>query len=73
MDAKTFLNTHGRDRAKAVAEAAGTNIEYFSQIAHGHRQASPKLAKKLADSSNNEMTVPELLPHIFGLVGDVSA
>jgi transcriptional regulator with XRE-family HTH domain len=71
MDAKKFLETEGRDRAKEVAEAAGTNIEYFSQIAHGHRKPSPKLAKRLADASGGEMTIPELMPHIFGLLGDV--
>jgi len=61
MDAKTFFDKFGRDEAKRIAEEAGTTIEYFSQIAHGHRRPSVKLAKKLVTSSANRLSFLALL------------
>lgn len=61
MNAKDFLEKYGRERASAVAVAAGTNIAYFSQIAHGHRSPSRKLAKRLEDASGGDMTFIELM------------
>jgi hypothetical protein len=51
MDAKSFLEKHGRDTAERVALSAGTNWPYFSQIAHGHRRPSVDLARKLVTAS----------------------
>lgn len=59
MDAKTFLETHGRDLVTLVCEKAGTKIEYFSQIAHGHRRASVDLAHKLVAACETVIVEPE--------------
>lgn len=64
MDAKTFIDEFGRDEAKRIAECAGTTIEYFSQIAHGHRRPSVKLAKRLVISSANRLSFLALLDSI---------
>lgn len=61
MNAKQYLDKYGRERAAEVAEKAGTNIAYFSQIAHGHRSPSRKLALRLEDASSHEMTFIELM------------
>lgn len=54
MDAKAFLETHGKEVAERVAKRAGTNWPYFSQIAYGHRRPSPELAKGLVAASVEE-------------------
>lgn len=51
MDAKTFLEKHGKEIAEEVAEAAGTNYAYFSQIAYGHRRPGVDLARDLVKAS----------------------
>lgn len=61
MDAKTFLDTHGEDRSRQVAEGAGTKLGYFKQIAYGHRRPSPDLAERLVTSSEGELDFVSLL------------
>jgi transcriptional regulator with XRE-family HTH domain len=61
MDAKTYLEERGRDKAKEVAEAAGTSFEYFGQIASGRRRPSVKLALKLVEASGGELEFVALL------------
>jgi hypothetical protein len=51
MDARSFLDRHGPDKAKRVCDLAGTKFVYFSQIANGHRRPSPDLARKLVSAS----------------------
>lgn len=51
MDAKTFFESHDRDLVREVVLKADTTIEYFSQIAHGHRRASVDLAHRLVAAS----------------------
>lgn len=51
MDAKAFLEKHGKERCERVARLAGTNWPYFSQIAYGHRRPSPDLARRLVSAS----------------------
>lgn len=55
MDAKAFLDTHGRAVAERVARRAGTNYAYFNQIAYGHRRPSVKLAQRLIEASAAEV------------------
>jgi hypothetical protein len=70
MDAKTFLDTHGKDVAERVAKRAGTNYPYFNQIAYGHRRPSPDLARDLVAASvaevpgnpKNQLDFDSLLP-----------
>lgn len=61
MDAKTFLEVFGKAKAESVAKAAGTNYAYFSQIAHGHRRPSPRLAQKLVNASKGKLDFRALL------------
>jgi hypothetical protein len=58
MDAYSFYQKHGREVAIEVADLAGTNIEYFSQIIHGHRRASVDLAHKLVEASAEVIRKP---------------
>jgi hypothetical protein len=57
MDALTFLTKHGRDKTREVCDHAETSIEYFSQIAYGHRRPSVDLAKKLVKASEDLIPV----------------
>ncbi len=65
MDALTFLKTAGKSEAERVAIAAGSNYVYFSQIAYGHRRASPDLARKLVKESGGQMTLAKLRPDLW--------
>ncbi len=55
MDAGSFLEKHGKDSCRRVAEQAGTNWEYFYQLARGFRRPSVDLARKLVDSSEEHI------------------
>lgn len=61
MNAREFLRRYGWERCEQVAIAAGTNRAYFSQIAHGHANASMKLARRLVEASNSEIDLLSLL------------
>jgi DNA-directed RNA polymerase subunit F len=61
MDAKKYIQEFGRDKAKEVSESAGTTIEYFSQIAYGHRRPSVKLANRLVKASEEQLDFVSLL------------
>lgn len=61
MDAHEYIQTHGWPKAEAVAVAAGTNRAYFSQIAHGHRNASLDLAERLVEESGGELDLLKLM------------
>lgn len=54
MDALKYLEKHGKEAAERVAKKAGTNMAYFSQIAHGHRRPSVELAERLVSASAEE-------------------
>jgi transcriptional regulator with XRE-family HTH domain len=58
MNALSFLEKHGKDKATSIAEKAGTNYAYFSQIAHGHRRPSVDLAARLVRASEEEIDEP---------------
>lgn len=61
MDAKQFLDEFGRDAATRVAESAGSNYAYFSQLAYGHRRPSVDLAERLIEASEGKLTFEGLL------------
>lgn len=63
MDTISYIKKHGWEKAEAVAEAAGTNRAYLSQIAHGHRRPSVELAERLVEASDGEMDLVSLLTH----------
>ena len=53
MDALTYIDTHGVGKATLVAEKAGSNYKYFSQIAYGHASPGKPLAAKLVKASKD--------------------
>lgn len=61
MDAKRFLDAFGREAATKVAESAGSNYAYFSQIAYGHRRPSVGLAERLIEASAGLLSFEGLL------------
>ena len=65
MDAKRFICEFGWEEAERIAKEAGTTREYFSQIAHGHRNASVPLAKRLVAASAGRLTLTGLRPDIY--------
>ncbi|HEX8106730.1 MAG TPA: hypothetical protein VF516_03330 [Kofleriaceae bacterium] len=69
MDAKTFLEKHGRETTRQVCEAAETSIEYFSQIAYGHRRPSVDLAKKLTKASEEAIADKRARLDVVSLLG----
>jgi hypothetical protein len=61
LNARQFLDEHGRDEARRIAELAGTNLAYFEQFACGARRPSIELAKKLVSASNDRLGFTALL------------
>lgn len=61
MNAKEFLDAFGADEAQRLAQASGTNLAYFRQIASGHRFPSRKLAEKLVKNSGGRLVASKLL------------
>jgi len=61
MTPRRFIESAGIEEAKRVSVAAGSSYPYFSQIAYGHRRASPGLAERLAAESAGRMTELEIL------------
>lgn len=61
MSPRNFWESNTTDECQRVAEAAGTNLANFKQIALYEGACSAKLAKRLADSSAGRMTLEEIL------------
>lgn len=61
MDARAYLDKHGRVKSAEVAQAAGTNLAYFEQLACGFRRPSYELAQELVAASDGEMDVDSLM------------
>lgn len=61
MDAHSFLHKFGLDETEKVVKAAGTNMNYFRQIACGARRPSVELADKLVAASEGRMEFEALL------------
>lgn len=69
MDALAFLEKHGREVTKNVCQKAGTSIEYFSQLAHGHRRPSIDLAKELVKASESVIVDKRKRLDLMSLLG----
>jgi len=65
MDMKTFLKTSDKSELILAAELSGTTVDYFRQIAGGHRKASPLLAKKIEESTGGLVKKECLRPDVF--------
>lgn len=64
-DMKRFLKNSSSDERKKVAGLAGTTVNYFWQVAGGHRKPSALLAKRLEVASEKKMTRAGLRPDIY--------
>ena len=61
MNAKQYREKFGKLGCQALAEAAGTNYDYFYQIAIGHRRPSVELAQRLVEASDGQLELIALL------------
>jgi len=60
-----FEQPEGRRQARQLAAACGSSFAYFSQIAHGHRLPSHRLARLIEQKSEGAITVHDLRPDIY--------
>lgn len=51
MNLKTWLKHTSRRERERVAQHAGTTLAYLDQLAGGHRNPSPALARRLEQAS----------------------
>lgn len=61
MTPKEFFEKHTREEVARVAEAAGTNIDNFRQIALYGGKVGSRLARRLEEASNGKMSLREIL------------
>ena len=61
MDAKTFKDKYGIGECRRVAELAGTNYDYFYQIATRFRRPSVEKAQALVEASDGRLDLLSLL------------
>ena len=74
MTPKAFFNASTKERVEAVARGAGTTYNNLRHIAIYNGACSPRLAKRLEDSSDCEMTLNEILfPEDYDQVSDDTA
>lgn len=60
---------HYRDDVESFEQLAarlGTSPAYLSQLAHGHRKASPRLCFAIERETNGRVTRETMRPDIFG-------
>jgi uncharacterized phosphosugar-binding protein len=66
MTPKQFYESTDRNKVRAVAEAAGTNLANFQQIALYGGSCSKDLAKRLYEASGGVMSRDEILfPELY--------
>lgn len=61
MTPKQFYQANERDRIATVCKRANTTLDNFKQIALAGGSCGKKLAERLADASDAEMTELEIL------------
>lgn len=72
MDMQTLLRSLEPDGREQLAKSAKTSVGYLYLIAGGHRNPSPKLAKKLVEA-DPRLTLAELRPDLWGTPADAAA
>lgn len=66
MEPKAYWDEIGAKGRIRWARRAGTNTAYLSQIVHGHRRASPEMARSLHEASDTKVPLEKLRPDIWG-------
>jgi len=61
MDFKTHYLEMGQEERERLAKRIETSVPYLSQLAHGHRVASRKLAEKIEHATSGKVTASEML------------
>lgn len=67
MDLKQWKSNHGTHRLEILARRVGTTRNYLVQIAFGHRQPSPRLAKLIEKFTEGEVSRYDLRPDVYDL------
>lgn len=62
MNLSDFIKENGRG---SLAKQVETSASYLSQIAHGHRKASPALALAIEMATDGLVTRGEIRPDIY--------
>lgn len=55
----------GPTEKRALAEACDTEVNYLTQIAHGHRKAGSKLCRAIHEKSDRAVRLSSLRPDIW--------
>jgi DNA-binding transcriptional regulator YdaS (Cro superfamily) len=64
MDIQTFYAQQTADQRAAFADAIGTSLQYYRNVASGFRQAGSTLALAIERESRGKVTVRELSPEL---------
>jgi len=62
---RSFLNSISQDKREEIAQACGSSVGYFWQIAGGHRTPSTRLARKIEKYTGGSVTIQELRPEDY--------
>lgn len=66
MDLINYRDTHqSADPWGDLAKRLGTSKAYLSQLAHGHRKPSVKLARRIEIETSGQITRCALRPDVF--------
>jgi DNA-binding transcriptional regulator YdaS (Cro superfamily) len=65
MDFKTYWLGLSAEAKRAMALTCETSVAYLSQVAHGHRKASPGLAKTIERETGGTVVRSALRPDIY--------
>ena len=65
MNMKEYLRLTKPEDRELLAKKVGSSVGYFIQIAGGHRQPSPMLAKRLDEATGGVLPKETLRPDIY--------
>lgn len=65
MDFKDFWQNLSAEAKQSLAERCATSPPYLSQIAYGHRKASPDMARTIERETAGQVTRADLRPDIY--------
>ena len=65
MDMKQFLHSTTPEDREKLAKKVGSSVEYFWQIAGGHRKPGARLCRELEKHSGGKIKASVLRPEYF--------
>lgn len=69
MEIGEWLRQTDASERESVASLCNTTVDYFYQLAGGHRSASPQLAGLIENATNGAVTARELRPDLAAIFG----